>query len=151
MLRVWFGPVIIAGAVAAQSASAQPARCASIKTDAERLACYDRAASAPTKPAQSPLLATALAAVRKHLNDPASARFENVREKADGPARAVCGSVSAKNGMGGYAGSKLFVYDEAKRMAYVLVSEPMGSPASITQVGNINLGEGLKVHDRFCK
>lgn len=67
--------------------------------------------SANTSPAASePFVSKyeAQDAVKKLLRDPESAQFDNVFVHRGKDVAAVCGSVNAKNGFGGYTGGKLF-------------------------------------------
>ena len=61
------------------------------------------------------------------LKDPASAQFSDVRLNAD--KNALCGSVNAKNGFGGYDGFRPFVSTEsgviASIKAYIDSEEPL--------------------------
>jgi hypothetical protein len=57
------------------------------------------------------LIDDAKAAVRKKLNDPDSARFEELRIVKIGEIRIVCGTVNARNRLGGYAGRQPFFYN----------------------------------------
>jgi hypothetical protein len=47
--------------------------------------------------------------VRSLLKDPESARFESVTVREIDGTRVACGSVNAKNSMGGYAGASSFM------------------------------------------
>ena len=66
-------------------------------------------------------VAAARAGVARALKDPASARFAGVKAKPG----AVCGTVNARNGFGGYTGPTLFVYVTASREAFIL--DPAGT------------------------
>jgi len=70
-------------------------------------------------------VAAARAAVGRALKDPASARFEGVRDRG----AAVCGLVNAKNSLGGYTGAMPFVYVVASREVFVLDPASQNGPA----------------------
>jgi hypothetical protein len=78
-----------------------------------REATADQLISAPMTPRpldDAELQASAQIEVRKNLKDPESARFAGVRvHRSKAGIAAVCGSVNAKNGFGGYGGDKDFV------------------------------------------
>lgn len=63
----------------------------------------------------------ARAAVKQLLNDPYSAKFEDVHDSPDG--KTVCGFVNAKNAMSAYVGLTRFMFDKGKRQA-VIVTPP---------------------------
>jgi hypothetical protein len=67
-------------------------------------ACSSRNSDAPTQPAE---FAEARAAILAQLRDPDSAKFGPVVNRQDG---AVCGSVNARNGYGGFTGSQAFAW-----------------------------------------
>lgn len=91
--------------------SAAPASCKSIPDDTKRLACYDAQAGA----SEAPAWAAAKAAMARRLSDPESARWGSYFLT---PAGEVCGTVNAKNKLGGYAGATGFVYVPKDGMAY---------------------------------
>lgn len=64
------------------------------------------------------------AAVKRKLRDPESAQFGRMsvhgdRKWAGSPVTVVCGSVNARNGFGGYVGSKDFVYIKERNVAEI--------------------------------
>jgi hypothetical protein len=102
-------------ALACPAAFAQN-QCARLKSDQERLSCYDQQGKegrpaaqkvkAKNAPSEDPQIAAAHASVRRLLKDPDSARFESSYIAHTG---AVCGLVNAKNSYGGYAGASRFI------------------------------------------
>jgi hypothetical protein len=135
--------------------------CKAIADSLERLRCYDAGAVAtpavaPSAPgrlpvvAEDPLIAKAKAAVRKQLREPESARFQDVKIKAGGSKKGVCGMVNAKNGTGGMTGTNFFVYDG--QTASVLVTG--GASQNPTSFGPdilaITVSNGLKNYEIFC-
>lgn len=66
-------------------------------------------APAPSVPDKAELQASAQRAIRAQLKDPESARFSDVFvHQTKDSLTAVCGSVNARNGFGGYDGDKAF-------------------------------------------
>lgn len=92
-------------------------------------------APAPNKPtgaSYSPWLVEM--AVKEQLRDPDSARFgemwaHNDRKFAGKPVTAVCGSVNAKNGYGGYTGDRNFVFVE--KPLIVLIDNDINNSAFV--------------------
>jgi hypothetical protein len=81
--------------------------------DASKSGAKDEA-SAPADPladesAQMLWIVKSKDGIKARLRDPGSAEFRNVRFYSGGKAPAVCGEVNAKNGFGGYTGSKRFI------------------------------------------
>jgi hypothetical protein len=77
------------------------------------LAACSRTA-APPPPAADPF-APARAAVLSVLKDPDSARFADLHP---GKSDAVCGTVNARNGFGGYTGARAFVWTPGRVLIY---------------------------------
>jgi hypothetical protein len=76
------------------------------------VAIYFLVAPDPFEPAKQ--------SVKRTLFDPQSAQFEDLRT-ADGPDGAfVCGTVNAKNRLGGYVGKSLFAYRVETDMSEVI-------------------------------
>jgi hypothetical protein len=134
--------------------------CRAIKDNLDRLTCFDREAAnfgsdstVAGAPAANPPsnIALARSAVIRLLKDQSSAQFDTLRETvaADG-STGVCGQVNAKNSMGGYAGSKLFVYDVSKKAVIVL-----DTGATILDVppvlANAMLRDGLRLYEKYCE
>jgi hypothetical protein len=88
--------------------------CAAIQDPRQRLACYDGAVSPPMS---RDIERSRLAMLRK-LSDPDSARWGPIFRS--GPV--VCGSVNAKNRMGGYVGRRGFVYFPKEDRAFLMFS-----------------------------
>jgi hypothetical protein len=78
------------------------------------------------RPSDAEAIARAKAALVKSLKDPESARISDVvRKTSPVGADYICGQVNAKNGFGGYTGSKAFLY-------YVADAKLMSEEESIT-------------------
>lgn len=119
---------------AAGLSDVRAADCKSIADAAARLACFDKAASAPaakkqfTKPAAIDPFADAKAAVLRKLNDPGSAQWIDLYRVQSPSGELVCGMVNAKNRMGGYNGATGFVYIPAISQAVLMfngVADPV--------------------------
>lgn len=65
--------------------------------------------------------------------DPASARFQAVREQGD----SVCGEVNGKDRQGAYGGYKRFVYDRQTK-------------AALIDPGAVDLAKPARAHDPAC-
>ena len=110
------------------------ADCASIKSQKERLTCYDKAAQ--EKPKKNPFEDTVEDLKRmatQNFFDPDSAKFRNLTGhglKSDGTGSqmmvALCGEVNAKNRSGGYVGYKRFL---ATISDSISIEEPHEHPA----------------------
>lgn len=72
----------------------------------------------------------AKASVQKLLTDPYTAQFHELRGAARGTHKFVCGTVNAKNRMGGYTGKTPFSYDVENGAAYIV-----NSPVSAFEAG----------------
>ena len=143
------------------AAFTQETNCRAITDSLERLRCYDAQpapkhpatplAPKPAAPSEDPLIFKAKAAIKKHLREPDSARFDlKVKTAADGK-KGVCGTVNARNANGGMTGPKLVVFDG--QYAHILVSnEGPDNPTSFDRILlGVMLGDSLKSHDKFCK
>lgn len=139
--------------------SAQTRDCKGIADSAERLRCYDEplgAAAAP--PAQKPtpsredaFISKAKAVVLKQLRDPASARFSDVKLRAVGGKKGVCGSVNARNAAGGMSGPQFFVYDGQSANVLVLSAGPNNPTSFDADVLAMIFRRGTDNYDIFCK
>jgi hypothetical protein len=128
MVKMKMIRVMAAGALslAATSVANAQGSCETIKSEEDRLKCYDAAAetrkSTTATPKDDPVLLKAKATILRILKDPASARFEGIVKR---PA-AICGFVNAKNSMGGYTGRTMFVYLIKENRGYVLEVNTVG-------------------------
>jgi hypothetical protein len=91
-----------------------------------------------------PVLAKAMAAVNRQLNDPQSAHYENMVKRVGPsvngkPAEVVCGKINAKDASGAYGESRSFVYFVADGATYVTNPRPM--PEDVAQI----------IYARFCR
>jgi len=74
------------------------------------------------KPVADPF-AAAKAAILKKLKDPGSAQFSGFStERSPALGDMICGMVNAKNGYGGYAGARGFIYYPARSKAVMIMS-----------------------------
>jgi hypothetical protein len=144
--------------VASGAALAQSQDCRSIADSLERLRCYDAREDAvagqpaPSPVAEDPLIVAAKAAVRKLLRDPTSTRFEAVKIATDRAGKkAVCGRINSRNAMDGMTGPKLFVFDGKYARILVAAEGPEDGTSLGRYLLGAMLGEGLKLHDQFCK
>jgi hypothetical protein len=70
--------------------------------------CHTRSPADLAAEADQKLIADARWAARSRMRDPDSARFEGLRVSRAGGAAAVCGTLNARNGFGGYGGPQPF-------------------------------------------
>lgn len=104
LINITFAAILVAltgiGAHAAYTAPEKPTAVAVVK---------------PVRVAFGPdWQASARRYVRNELKDPESAIFGDVRTYA----RAVCGTVNARNSYGGYAGGEMFIVYDRDRVAF---------------------------------
>ena len=98
----------------------------------------------PKESSPDPAFARATAAVNGKLTDPQSARYGDMVRKV-GPklngkaAEVVCGSVTAKDAVGGKVAKGAFVYFIADAATFLVAANPM--PEDVAQI----------VYGRFCK
>ena len=108
------------------STSACAEDCKAVQDAATRLACFDKAAKTAPKAIKKPTpvdeFAAAKTAMRQKLNDPDSARFDDLFKVTTDTGEAVCGLVNSKNRMGGYVGNTGFIFEKSLNRATLLFS-----------------------------
>ena len=98
----------------------------------------------PKEGSPDPAFARAIAAVNGKLKEPQSARYGDMIRKLGPnlngkPSEVVCGSVTAKDAVGGKVAKRAFVYFIADAATFLVAANPM--PEDVAQI----------VYARFCK
>jgi hypothetical protein len=156
-----FAAIVLALSVALP-AHADPSNCRAITDSLERLRCFDAREDAAmlqsTKqdaqgdPEATIWIVWARNAVRKQLRDPESALFDGLRVVKDKSGKpGVCGTVNAKNAMGGMTGPKMFVFDGSQARILVAGEGAEDGTSLGRYILGATLGTGLKLHTQFCK
>lgn len=83
-------------------------------------------------------------AVRSRLSDPSSAQFDRMTVF---PGDIVCGTVNAKNKLGGYVGPRVFVYNGSER-GQAIVDADQGTVDYYCSADNV--WAQLAVHEKRC-
>jgi hypothetical protein len=121
---------IVALALLLAASTAHAANCKVIQDATERLACFDKAPSAPkphaaqSKGAIAPAedFTAAKAAIGSKLKDQMSAQWAGLFKVKTKDGEFVCGAVNSKNSYGGYVGSRGFIFDVRFNTATIMLS-----------------------------
>jgi hypothetical protein len=112
--------LLILAAVVEAASGQTVADCKGLKGDAERLACFDK--NNPTVKTQQSLRnnieAKARAAIAARMKDPDSTRIRSSKRFGD----ILCGTFNAKNSMGGYGETEMFVYLISRNKVLLLIA-----------------------------
>lgn len=78
--------------------------------------------------------ATGIERAKRYLKDPDSARFDDIHTTPKG---VVCGTVNAKNSLGGYVGYRQFILFPDGDMRW----EPLGAPSTAPTIEQVNAAQ----------
>lgn len=92
------------------------------------------AAAASNNAHRATLVAHAKTAIKEQLRDPDSAKFKILGFAGEDEA-IVCGTVNAKNGYGGYVGSRQFMYQDDGHQGHAQMATIVGSTDEISREG----------------